>query len=71
LTFSLRSRISSMPRLEAPSISSTSMLREPVISTQEGHLLQGVSVGPSAQLRALASTRAAEVLPTPRAPENR
>ena len=38
---------------------------------QMSHWLQGVGVGPFSQLRALARIRAAEVLPTPRAPVNR
>ena len=42
-----------------------------VISRQAAHWLQGSVVGPFSQLRALASSRAMEVLPTPRVPQKR
>ena len=60
-----------MPRLEAPSISSTSREEPWVISRQLSQVLSGCGVGPSTQLRALARMRATEVLPTPRGPLNR
>src|SRR5210317_1490766 len=60
-----------MPRLEAPSISSTSSEADPVISTQDSHSLQGVGEGPWAQFSALARIRATDVLPIPRAPLSR
>ena len=40
-------------------------------STHDGHTPQGVSVGPSTQLRQRARMRALVVLPQPRGPENR
>ena len=60
-----------MPRFDAPSISKTSIALPAVISRHASHSSQGVGVGPWAQLSALANTRAAVVLPTPRAPLNR
>ena len=60
-----------MPRLLAPSISSTSTSSPALMLRQMSHSLQGVGVGPFSQFRALARIRAAEVLPTPRAPVNR
>ena len=69
-TLSRRSRTSSTLLLEAPSISVTSTECPPVMDTQEGHCPQGEGVGPSLQLRALASMRATEVFPTPLGPEN-
>src|SRR5215472_12885622 len=65
------SRTSSTPVLDAPSISSTSTELPAVISWQFTHALHGVGVGPRSQLSALASTRAAVVLPTPRTPVKR
>ena len=67
----MTSRTCSTPLLEAPSISRTSRLVLEAISTQAGHSPQGVTVGPLAQLSALARIRAVEVLPTPRTPEKR
>ncbi len=60
-----------MPRLLAPSISSTSMLRLWAISAHEAQALHGTGVGPWAQFSDLARRRATVVLPTPRGPENR
>ncbi len=57
-----------MPRLDAPSISWTSMEMPSVISLQFAQPLQGISEGPFSQLRALARIRATEVFPTPRGP---
>ena len=71
LIFSRSSRISSMPRLEAPSISCTSIDDPPMTSTQLGHALQGVPGSPCTQLIAFANTRATEVFPTPLAPPKR
>ena len=61
--------MSSMPVLEAPSISWTSV-PEPT-SAHEGQVRHGVGVGPFSQLSARARIRAKVVLPTPRVPENR
>ena len=60
-----------MPRFEAPSISRTSKLLPATIAVQEGHASQGESVGPLAQLSALARMRAVEVFPVPRGPLKR
>src|SRR5215213_8359115 len=49
----------------------TSMSEPRVMSRQDAHSLQGSAAGPRSQLRALARTRAAVVLPTPRMPEKR
>jgi len=57
-----------MPRLEAPSISRTSMAIPSVISRQLTQALQGVGVGPVSQFSALAMMRATDVFPTPRGP---
>ena len=72
---SLRERISSMPRLDAASISITSMPRPAEISSQGPHLLQGspflAKVASSWrvwQLATLAKSRAIVVLPLPRGP---
>ena len=71
LAFSRSVRIASTPVCEAPSISWTSIEAPSVISIQDGHLLQGCSVGPSLQLSAFASILAMEVFPTPLSPINR
>src|SRR5437867_10632264 len=71
LALSRSSRILSTPVFEAASISKTSMDRPAEISSQAGHRLHGVIVGPSAQLRLLAKIRAVVVFPTPRGPEKR
>ena len=68
MTFSRRVLISSIPRLEAPSISITSRLRPAEISRHAGHLPQGAAVGPSWQLSARARILAQEVFPTPARP---
>jgi len=60
-----------MPRLLAPSISSTSTSSPELMLSHTSHRLQGCGVGPVSQFSALARMRAAEVLPTPRAPVNR
>ena len=64
-------RTSSTPLFDAPSISSTSVSRPAVISTQIAHVPHGSGVGPDSQLSALASRRAVVVLPTPRTPVKR
>ena len=70
-TLSLRFLISSMPRLDAPSISITSMLEPAVISLQELQTLQGFTEGPFSQLMALENILAVEVLPMPLGPANK
>ena len=64
--------MSSMPRLLAPSISITS-ISSPEADRAGRHRsrCKASGVGPFSQLSALARMRAAEVLPTPRAPVNR
>ena len=61
------------PAEVAASISSTSRSAPRVISVQVPHALQGSppEVSRFSQFSALANTRAAVVLPTPRMPENR
>ena len=73
MTFARSSRISSMPRFDAPSISMTSMSSPVKIDRQASHSLHGSGVGASElrQLSALARIRAIVVLPTPRVPVNR
>jgi hypothetical protein len=71
LAFSRISRTFSTPLFEAPSISATSTEVPAAISVQARQVPQGVAVGPCSQLSALASSRAAVVLPTPRGPQNR
>jgi hypothetical protein len=68
---SLRSRISSIPRFEAASISSTSIEELLTIARQLSHVPSGSGVGPFSQFSPIASTFAVEVLPVPRGPENR
>ena len=63
--------MSSMPRLEAPSISWTSKLLPSVISTQFSHSLSGLESFGWRQFTAFASSRAVVVFPTPRGPLNR
>ena len=70
-TASRSARISSMPRLLAASISSTSNAVPSRIATAVPHVLSGVGVGPLTQLMQRAKILAAEVLPEPRGPENR
>src|SRR6266571_7341021 len=65
------SRMLSTPVLEAASISKTSIDFPKVISSQDGHRLHGVIVGPSTQFRPLARIRAVVVFPTPRVPKQR
>ena len=65
-TFCRSWRISSMPRLLAPSISNAST-SSPADTRQMSHSLHGVGVGPCTQLSALARIRAVEVFPVPRA----
>src|ERR1700675_743722 len=72
-TFSRRSRISSMPRLDAASISIRSRADPAVISTHDWHLLHGSAESRArpVQLSAFASRRAADVFPVPRLPLKR
>ena len=65
------SRILSTPVFEAASISNTSIDFPDAISSQDGHRLHGVMVGPSRQFNPLAKIRAVVVFPTPRGPEKR
>ena len=62
-----------MPRLEAASISIRSSAEPAVISTHDWHRLHGSAESRArpVQLSALASNRAADVLPVPRLPLNR
>src|SRR5690554_2477453 len=71
LTLSRKSRISSIPRLEAASISTTSSIDPFVICWHASQALHGSGAGPCSQLTALAITLAALVFPVPRGPENR
>ena len=66
---SRNSRIESIPRFDAASISITSSDPPAVISRHASHSLQGVAAGPLTQLSAFAKMRAVVVFPTPRAPE--
>src|SRR5690348_9075598 len=70
-TASRSARISSIPRLLAASISSTSSAVPARIARQFSHVLSGVAVGPFTQLMQRARILAAEVLPEPRGPENK
>ena len=70
-TASRKARISSMPRLLAASISSTSRAVPASIARQLSQVLSGVAVGPAAQLMQRARILAAEVFPEPRGPEKR
>ena len=63
--------MSSIPRWEAASISTTSSDVPAVIVTHALQMLSGVGVGPCAQFSALARIRAIEVLPVPRGPAKR
>ena len=71
MTRSRISRMSSIPRCEAASISITSSEVPLAIETQAWQTLSGVAVGPAAQLSALARIRAIDVLPVPRGPAKR
>ena len=63
--------MSSIPRCEAASISTTSIEVPLVIETQALQVLSGVAVGPCSQFSAFARIRAIEVLPVPRGPAKR
>ena len=63
--------MSSIPRCDAASISTTSIDVPLVIATQALQVLSGVGVGPCAQFSAFARIRAIEVLPVPRGPAKR
>ena len=63
--------MSSIPRCEAASISTTSSDVPAAIETHAWQTLSGVAVGPVSQLSALARIRAIEVLPVPRGPAKR
>jgi len=71
IAFSRMSRMSSIPRWEAASISTTSIDEPLVIATQAPQVLSGVGVGPCSQFSALARIRAIEVFPVPRGPAKR
>ena len=62
---------SSMERLEAASISTTSRQLPCSIARQTGSSREKSGFGPPAQFRALARMRAVVVLPVPRGPQNR
>ena len=70
-TFSRRSRISSMPRLLAASISRTSTELPSRISRQAVHSLHGSPSRGARQLTARARMRAVDVFPVPRIPVKR
>ena len=63
--------MSSIPRLEAASISITSSDLPAAIVRQFSHSPHGSPETPAPQLRALARIRAVVVLPLPRGPANR
>ena len=65
--------MSSIPRCEAASISTTSSAVPFAIDTHASQVLSGCAVGPSVpwQLSAFARMRAMEVLPVPRGPAKR
>ena len=69
--FSLIFLISSIPLLEAPSISITSTSSPTAIFLHSSHSQQGVGVTPFSQFNALAKILAIEVFPTPREPQNK
>ena len=70
-TRSRSSRISSIPRLEAASISITSSALPATMRRQASQSPHGAAVGPWSQLRAMARTSAVLVFPVPRGPQNR
>ena len=63
--------MSSMPRCDAASISTTSSEVPAEIETHAWQVPSGVVVGPDAQLSAFARIRAIDVLPVPRGPAKR
>ena len=63
--------MSSIPRCEAASISTTSSDVPAAIARHEWQVLSGVGVGPCSQLSAFARMRASDVLPVPRGPAKR
>jgi len=63
--------MSSIPRWEAASISTTSSEVPSAIARQAWQVLSGVGVGPCSQFSALARIRASDVLPVPRGPAKR
>jgi hypothetical protein len=71
VTLSLRSLISSIPRLEAASISTTSSEELFTMARQLSQVPSGSAVGPAAQFSPIASTFAVEVFPVPRGPLKR
>ena len=70
-TFSRRSRISSIPRLLAASISMRSRNRPSRIETQLSQVSHGSPSFAFVQLTAFAMIRAIDVLPMPREPASR
>ncbi len=71
LTDSRKARISSMPRFDAASTSTTSSAVPARIAWQFSQVLSGSGVGPRTQSMHRAKIFAADVLPLPRGPENR
>jgi len=69
LTLSFRLLTSSIPLLDAPSISITSIFVPSFILKQFLHLLQGFDVIPSSQFKPFAKILATVVLPVPFGPE--
>ena len=69
ISVSRKLRISSMPRFDAPSISSTTIERPSSISRATGSFKSKSGFGPPVAFKAFAKIRATEVLPTPRDPE--
>ena len=63
--------MSSIPRWDAASISTTSSDVPAAIVRQELHSPHGDVVGPLTQLSAFATIRAMDVFPVPRGPANR
>src|SRR5919201_928690 len=65
------SRMSSMPRCDAASISTTSKDDPFAIATHTRHVLSGSAVGPCTQFNPFARMRASDVFPVPRGPAKR
>ena len=68
LICSLSPRISSIPRLDAPSISITSIERPSAISIDISDRGSNFALGPSSEFNAMANILAVVVLPTPLGP---
>ena len=63
--------MSSIPRCDAASISTTSSEVPAAMARQAWQVPSGCGVGPCAQFSPLARMRAIDVLPVPRGPANR